>query len=326
MKPPYTSGLHEVADGVWAWLQPDGSWGWSNAGLVVDPQAATRPDARATLLVDTLFDLKLTQRMLDAMRHAVPAAATIDTLVNTHANGDHTFGNQLVAGARIIASRRCMEEMGEVPPKLLAGMMQAAPTMGATGEYLQRIFGPFEFDGIELTLPNDPFDGERTVMIGDRRVLLHEVGPAHTRGDVLVEIPEQRVVFTGDICFVGGHPVMWSGPVANWIAALERILAMNVDTVVPGHGPVSGKAEVAELKSYFEYLVEQTRPRFEAGMAPLDAAKDIEPGDFASWTEAERLAVNVTTIYRELGADVPADAVTMFSQMAELAGRTGGAG
>src|SRR5258705_13916940 len=86
----YAKGLQEVGDGLYAYLQPDGGWGWSNAGLVVDGER--------TLLVDTLFDLALTEQMLRAMRRAVPAAATIDTLVNTHANGDHCYGNQLVAG------------------------------------------------------------------------------------------------------------------------------------------------------------------------------------------------------------------------------------
>src|SRR5262244_2644557 len=92
-KGPYTKGLRDLGRGAYAWLQPDGSWGWSNAGLVVDGGRA--------LLVDTLFDLGLTREMLDAMRAAVPAAAHIDTLVNTHSNGDHTYGNALVAGAEI---------------------------------------------------------------------------------------------------------------------------------------------------------------------------------------------------------------------------------
>src|SRR5579885_2944171 len=98
---PYTKGLHDLGSECFAWLQPDGSWGWSNAGLVVD--------GRASLLVDTLFDLELTREMLDAMRAAAPAAATIGTVVNTHSNGDHTYGNQLVGGAEIIASTACAE-------------------------------------------------------------------------------------------------------------------------------------------------------------------------------------------------------------------------
>src|SRR2546421_3479452 len=98
MSAGYGSGLQEVGDGVYAYLQPDGSWGWSNAGLVADGEQ--------TLLIDTLFDLKLTEQMLSDMRRAVPAASRIDTLVNTHANGDHCYGNQLVEGARIVASER----------------------------------------------------------------------------------------------------------------------------------------------------------------------------------------------------------------------------
>src|SRR5882757_4274428 len=100
----YTQGLQEVGDGLYAYLQPDGGWGWSNAGLIADGEQ--------TLLIDTLFDLALTEEMLRAMRRAVPAAERIDTLVNTHANGDHCYGNQLVAGARIVASERTAEEMG----------------------------------------------------------------------------------------------------------------------------------------------------------------------------------------------------------------------
>ncbi len=94
----YTKGLHDLGNSVYAYLQPDGTWGWSNAGLITDGEA--------TLLVDTLFDLKLTREMLDTMRRSVQAAARIDMVVNTHANGDHCYGNQLVADAQIIASAR----------------------------------------------------------------------------------------------------------------------------------------------------------------------------------------------------------------------------
>ena len=94
----YTKGVHDLGTGCYAYLQPDGTWGWSNAGLVTD--------GGETLLVDTLFDLKCTREMLEALRAAVPAARRIGTLVNTHSNGDHTFGNQLVSGAEIVAFPR----------------------------------------------------------------------------------------------------------------------------------------------------------------------------------------------------------------------------
>jgi cyclase len=311
MAPPYTKGLHEVGDGVYAYLQPDGGWGWSNAGLVVDGDAS--------LLVDTLFDLRLTAEMLDAMRAATPAAASIDTLVNTHANGDHCFGNELVAGARMVASEASAKEMDDAPPELLGNFVKAAPDLGEVGAYIEAIFGPFEFDGITLTPPTETFEGELALTVGDRTVRLYDLGPAHTRGDVVAHVPDERLVFTGDLLFNGGHPVVWAGPVANWIAACDRILALDAATVVPGHGPVTDNRAVANLRDYLAYLTVEARTRYEAGLDPLAAARDISLADYEAWGEAERLVVNVTTLYRDFGGDPSSDVVTLFSQMAELA-------
>ena len=168
-KSSFTKGLHEIAPGCWAWLQPDGSWGYSNAGLITDGEAS--------LLVDTLFDLHLTADMLAAMRDATGAAKRIDTVVNTHANGDHCYGNALVKDATILASRACAEEMDALPPSVLAQMMKAAPPMGPAGEFLGEIFGHFDFEGIEHVKPSQTFEGELAWQVGDKQVQLIEVGP-----------------------------------------------------------------------------------------------------------------------------------------------------
>ena len=308
----YAKGLHDLGDGIFAYLQPDGSWGWSNAGLIADGDQ--------TMLVDTLFDLKLTQTMLDEMRRAVPAAKDIGTLVNTHANGDHCWGNELVKGAEIVASRAGAEEMEEVPAAMLAQIMRSAPNMGELGDYLTRIFGDFDFEGITLTPPTRTFDAELTLDVGDKRVELIEVGPAHTRGDVLVHVPADRAVFTGDILFIEGHPIVWAGPVDNWIRACERILAMDVEVIVPGHGPLTDKAGVTAVRDYLAYVQAEARKRYDAGMSAMDAARDIALDDYSSWGDAERIIVNVSTLYREFSGDTtPPDIVGLFGQMAQLA-------
>lgn len=309
----YAKGLHDLGDGCWAWLQPDGSWGWSNAGLVVDGDA--------TLLVDTLFDLPLTREMLAAMRRAVPAAARIDVLVNTHANGDHCYGNQLVGGARIVASEACAKEMGDVPPAVLAQLVANADALGPEiAEFVRRAFGPFQFEGIEPTPPTETFSGRKTLAVGDKGVELIEVGPAHTRGDVLVHVPGDRTVFTGDILFVDGHPIIWEGPVGNWVRACDAILAMDVDTVVPGHGPVSDKGAVRALRAYLEHIAAEARRCFEAGLSRSEAARAIALDDYASWGDAERIAVNVAALYRELGDPAPPpDTLELIGSMARLA-------
>jgi glyoxylase-like metal-dependent hydrolase (beta-lactamase superfamily II) len=266
----YEKGLHDLGNGAYAWLAPDGSWGWSNAGLVVDGEAS--------LLVDTLFDLKLTQEMLDAMRRAEPrAAASIGTLVNTHANGDHCHGNQLVAGAEIIASTASAEEMDELPPEAMAALMrQIADDPGPLASFMRHCFGAFDFEPVKHTPPTRTFDGRLDVTVGDKRVELIEVGPAHTRGDVIVHVPADRTVYTGDILFIEGTPIMWAGPVQRWIDACRLIEGLDVETVVPGHGPITDRRGAAAMRGYLEYVRVEARKRYDAGVASADAARDID--------------------------------------------------
>ena len=288
----YTRGLHDLGNGAYAWLQPDGGWGYSNSGLVTD--------SLETLLVDTLFDLAHTREMLDGYRAAIPAARRIGTLVNTHSNGDHTFGNQLVEGARIVASRACAEEMAAHRPEKRTELMRRWREFGAAGEAAHELYGSkFDFEGLVYTPPTETFDDELALKVGSKEVRLLNVGPAHTRGDVLVYVPQDRTAFTGDILFIGGHPIVWAGPVSNWIKACDTILAWDVETIVPGHGPVTDKDGVRKLKHYLEFLSDEARKRYDAGMGEEEAARDISLDAFRGWLDAERIIVNVHTLYRE---------------------------
>jgi glyoxylase-like metal-dependent hydrolase (beta-lactamase superfamily II) len=315
----YSRGLQEVGDGLYAYLQPDGGWGQSNAGLVVDGDS--------TLLIDTLFDLRLTEQMLTDMRRAVAAAARIDTVVNTHANGDHCYGNQLVRDARIVASERTAAEMQELPATAMAALVAQAPEMGDLGAFFLHCFGAFDFTGIETVLPSDTFSGELELRVGGREVRLVEVGPAHTRGDTLALLPAERVLFAGDILFNGGHPIAWAGPVSNWIAACDKILAMDVDVIVPGHGPVTDKSAVRELRAYFEYLYEQARRLHGDGLSPVQAARSLQLDRWARWGEQERLAVNLANIFAELeGSTEPLNPLLAFQDMAAMSAGAAGDG
>ncbi|MFV0525431.1 MAG: MBL fold metallo-hydrolase [Acidimicrobiales bacterium] len=308
----YTKGLVELGDGVHAYLQPDGGWGWSNAGLVVGEEDS--------LLVDTLFDLKLTAEMLGAMKPFVDRRP-IRTLVNTHANGDHCFGNQLVEGAEVIASASSAAEMEELPPARLAAMMRV--DLGEpTNAYLRKAFGPFEFDGIEPPHADRTFSTRLRLDNAGRVAELIEVGPAHTAGDVLVHLPDTGVMFTGDILFIGGTPIVWAGPVANWIKACQTILEAGCDTIVPGHGPITDRTGVEAVAGYLEFVWSEASARFAGGMSAADAACDIDLGAYRDWLDWERLVINVDSIYNELDPDRPrADVLDLFRQMAELEAR-----
>ena len=310
----FERGLHDLGNNSFAWLQPDGGWGWSNAGLIVSGDES--------LLVDTLFDLPNTREMLDAMKKAHTAAADIDRLVNTHSNGDHTHGNELVAGAEIVASATAAAEMEATTPEALAALMRGARENGGlVGDFLVECFGSFDFEGITHTLPNRTFDGQLTLMVGDKRVELTEVGPAHTGGDIMVHIPDDRTVFTGDILFIEGAPIIWAGPVQNWIDACDLLLSWDLETIVPGHGPITDNRGVEAMRAYLVYIRDEARKRYDAGLSARDAALDIALGDFASWGDSERIAINVDSLYREFsgsGGD-RTHVQELFTRMAELA-------
>ena len=309
----YIKGLHDIGNGHHAYLQPTGGWGYNNAGLITDSGEA--------LLVDTLFDERMTAEMLAEMKDATGfGGKDIAQLVNTHANGDHTYGNRLVEKANIIASAATAGEMGqEETPEFMVQLLSNTDKMGDLGKYLQSIFGAFDFAGVKLRMPDTLFSGEKTLSVGNKTVELVEVGPAHTGGDILVFVPEDKVVYTGDILFIEGTPVMWAGPVGNWIAACDRLLDADVDVIVPGHGPVTDKAGVRANRDYLAYLETEAKKRHAAGMDSWEAAQDISIEQFGSWEDPERIAITVDTIYRELTGDTShPDLLQLFERMAEL--------
>lgn len=312
MSVPFIKGLHDIGNGHFAYLQPSGTWGYSNAGLILDGEES--------LLVDTLFDENLTAEMLKVMKRATGIGGDdVTTLVNTHANGDHTFGNRLVTNAEILASKASAEEMNEQPPAMLAEYIKAAPEMGEVGKFLLHCFGDFDFAGVTLKAPTKTFSGEMTLQVGDKQVELFEVGPAHTTGDVIVHVPQDKVVYTGDILFVEGTPIIWAGPISNWIDACNRIISWDVETIVPGHGPITDKQGVAIMRDYLSYIDQEARRRYDAGMSAEEAAFDISLADYSSWSDGERIAVNVATLYREYsGDDSEQDVAGLFGLMAQL--------
>ncbi|OBH83613.1 fumarylacetoacetate hydrolase family protein [Mycobacterium sp. E2989] len=296
-KVPYTRGLHLVADRVWAWTLPDGGYGWSNAGLVAGDGAS--------LLVDTLFDLALTREMLTAMRDLTSTAPITDALI-THSNGDHTHGNQLLdASVRIIAARGTAEEIAHgMAPEMLA-MAQTANLGPVATPYTRDRFGHFDFSGITVRNADQTFERDLTIEVGGRRVDLLNLGPAHTAADSVVHVPDAGVLFGGDLLFIGCTPIVWAGPIANWITACDTMIGLDAPTVVPGHGPVSDPDGIRAVRGYLAHVSEQAEAAYRRGLSWSEAADTIDLGEYGTWLDAERVVVNVYQRYRELDPETP---------------------
>ncbi len=310
----YTRGLHELGDGLYAYLQPDGGWGWSNAGLITGDGTS--------LLVDTLFDLRRTRDLLDTIK-SITDRHPIEQAMNTHGNGDHWFGNELLPdGIPIVATAAALEEMEAVGPQLVHALFNQLDLGPEFDAFAQRTMRRFDFEGITPRLPTESFTGRRELRVGDRVVELFELGPAHTAGDAIAHVPDAAAVFTGDILFIGGTPIVWAGPVSNWIAACDAVLAFDARVIVPGHGPVTDASGVRDVQRYLAYVRDEARKRFDAGMDEVAAADDIDISDFSDWGDKERIAVNVTTLYREFDPSLPEVPVPeQFVRMARWAAR-----
>lgn len=303
--PRYTEGLYDLNNGLYAWMVPNGSWGETNAGFIVGEGEA--------LLVDTFWDVKYTRAMLEAIR-PLTDAAPIRYVVNTHADGDHFWGNQLVADAEIITSQAAYHELLSTRPRSMILLGRVGKVLSAirlfkayqVGHWFQNMGAPYDFKEVIHTPPNRTFESELTLHVGGRQVQLIEVGPAHTQGDLMVHIPDAKTLYAADILFIDSTPVMWAGPVENWLAALDRILEMEVDVIVPGHGPITDKNGVRQVKAYWEFVRSQVQQRYNANLSAAEAAYDIvlspefAQQPFARWNSPERMMTSVHTMYRHL--------------------------
>ena len=292
---PAASGLVEVADGVHAYLQPDGGWCLNNAGLIVAGDHS--------VLVDTAA----TEARAQALRHAVVRVARglPGTVVNTHSHGDHTFGNFVFPEALVLGHERTRQEAEEA------------------GLHLTGLWPDVGWGELELVLPHLTFTGPLTLRAGGKLVELHSFGPAHSGCDTVVWLPDERVLFAGDLVMSGVTPFVLTGSVAGLRAALARLREFDAAIIVPGHGPVGGPELLDHGERYLSWLVDLARTASDAGRSPLEAARDADLGGFGDLLDSERLAPNLHRAFAELrggGHGAFAEVDRMFADLVALHG------
>jgi cyclase len=295
LPPPY---VEEVADGVFAYVQPDGSWFINNTGFV--------RGARTVLSVDTCSTERRTRQYLAEMTRLAGDAPR--TLVNTHHHGDHTNGNSLLPFATVIGHRRCREEI------VRAGILDP------TG-----LFEPVEWGDLSPAPPFVVFDEHLTVYVDDEPVeLIHLSTSAHTANDVVAWLPGPRVLFAGDLVFNGCTPFALMGSLAGSLEALDRIMELEPVVVVPGHGAPADLAAVARCGEYLRTVQTHAERTFAEGLSPLESARHFDGSDFADLLDPERLAGNLHRAYAELAGVRGGDDIDYLAAFADMVTLNGG--
>ncbi len=281
--------LQQVSESCFAVLNEKGRACDSNSGFV---------NRGGGVVIDTQADLPHARRMIElfgSVWQGMPKH-----VVNTSENGDHVSGNQLFPGAEIIAHRTAPDRMQQAADPsqylallggfdgLLSRLMLKATRPGvlAIGRQLGQ---DYDFDGIEPTLPATLFDERYTIDLDGLEVHLIHVGPCQCAADTIVHVPREGVVFAGDVVFRECTPMGWHGTGTKWLQALDLIVWLDPEVIVPGHGPLCGIEGAMELKAYLEYVREESRWCFERGQSALEAAKEIELGPYRAWRWPARL-------------------------------------
>ncbi len=295
---PDAAVLREIVDGVYAWTQPDGTWWINNAGAMSGDDGV--------ILIDTCATDRRTRRFLDAVG-AATGGARVRIAVNTHLHGDHTYGNSLLPEETLLIAHEATRAAQLTDP-IIDGCPPFWSPVPDWGKVTRRVA-----DAV--------FRTEMTVFSGRRRVdLFHPGYTAHTPGDAVAWLPEERVLYTGDLLFHGLTPLVFMGSVEGALRSLEWIAAFEPEHVVPGHGPlIAGDAldgVLAEHERYYRLVQRAAEDGLRDGLGPLEAARRTDLGEFADWADAERLVLNLHRAYADAARtelDLPAaftDAMT----------------
>lgn len=289
--------VREVADGAFAYIQPDGTWWINNTGFLVGPDGVVAIDACATEA--------RTRAFLDTI--ATYTDAPVRTLINTHHHGDHTNGNHLFGAATIVAHEKTRAEI------FAAGVLDVSP-----------IWPGVEWGDVRPAAPFLTYTDRITLHVGELRAQVEHFGPAHTSNDSVVWLEEQGVLYTGDLIFHGGTPFLLMGSPGGYLEVLARIKELGASTLVPGHGEVCGPEQIDVAIGYTTFLLDTARRGREAGLDPLTLARETDLGEYAALSDPERIVGNLHRAYAELGGAERAAPIDVVEALGEMIAYNGG--
>lgn len=235
-------GLTKIADNVYGYvgigpMSPQNSFA-ANTGVIIGEDGI--------VIIDTLVSAKEAQRLIKDIRAI--SDKPIKYVINTHYHLDHALGNSEFAklGATIISQTVENENARKAGDAILKG----AKDFGLTEQ---------DMEGTTLIFPELIFNDNLEIDLGDQRIELIYPGASHTAGSILIYLPDKKILFAGDVLFTGYHPFIADGNVPSWLGVLDQIQTMDVMQIIPGHGPISAKQDIADMKNYLIIFEEKAR-------------------------------------------------------------------
>jgi cyclase len=227
------AGLAKIADNVYSYVDikgssPQNSYG-ANAGIIIGRDGI--------VVVDTLISAKEAKQFIKDIRAI--SDKPVRYVIDTHYHLDHTLGNAEFAklGAIIIShenDKKNLLKSGEAT-------LRNYKNYGLTEE---------DMEGTSMAYPSLSFSDRMEIDLGDQKVELLFIAPSHTSGSILGYLPDRKILFAGDTLFTNYHPFMAEGDLGGWFKTLDYILKMDVVMIIPGHGPISTKKDVEDMKEY----------------------------------------------------------------------------
>jgi len=287
--PTWGTELKQLAPNVYAYQQEGGTGhinaGISNAGLFVGDDSM--------LVFDSLGYPMQAKAFIAAAKKA-GGGKPISHLIDSHHHGDHVAGNQFFLPTQIASHPYCRQEVLKAIPNTPASWPKAEGLADGT-------------EVRKLAPPTVTFEDNLVYNIGGNVVEFRFVGPAHTWGDLVAYLPQHKILFAADLAFFHLVPYCHNAHVSKWMEAIDKVMKMDVDVIVPGHGPVGGKKELAESGDYFKFLKNEVKKRYDAKMSAAAAAADIKMGKYDNWMGPERIVMNTVRLYDEFKGSLTAD-------------------
>ena len=273
----WDTGLTEIADDCYAFIQ-SGGLNVSNAGFILGRES--------NLVIDTLYVKPMVEAFLGEIQKI--SRKPIGQIVFTHHHADHTLGSVWFPQNIPLIAHTYMRQ------RMIETGLDLAHYRHVNPEYAKFL------KNLKQRIPTYTFERSMNLHLGDKQIELHHLGHAHSKGDTLVYVPSEKVLYSGDCGFNFVTPATFDADVGNWIRILQYILKnFKIKKVVPGHGPIGDKRILEDVLDYLRLVRREARKRFNSGMTAREAAKDIPLKEYKNWMKPDRVEQAVMKLYNE---------------------------